>query len=94
MQSVINLQTTLMRNGCTTTGASQAIVSLVTHASMCRARADAPPGPFRAFVVEACRRTRKDRLMDALGDMDLCDWVTAERRAACEALFDLIMEGV
>ena len=64
----------------------------MAHACVCRARADAPVGSaFRAFVAYASRMTRKDKYLWALTHSSL---YREEHAAACEALFDLIMEGV
>ena len=63
--------------------------SLITHATMCRARVELPLGTHRDFVAKTCSMTRKSRI---LGEIHYHG--AAVQRAACEALHDLIMEGV
>lgn len=63
--------------------------SLITHANMCRSRADLSPSAYRDFVTKASKMTRNDRAMRTIEEHE-----PETRRAACEALFDLIMEGV
>lgn len=65
------------------------VASLITHATMCRTRADLPPGAFRDFVTKASEMTRNERALLYIEYHN--DLVV---RAACEALHDLIMEGV
>lgn len=80
--------------GYTRGRASDCIDALTIHACMCRARADSSDRPgFRGFVAAACDRTR-----DAV---EMRNFRARHHRedhrvsvAACEALFDLIMEGV
>ncbi len=92
MQSVIDLQYTIMRNGVSATVARYNAAALSAHAMVCRARADAPLGPFRDFVVVTGCMTRDDKFLCIFKDAS--DEYADERRAACEALHDLIMEGV
>ena len=92
MQSVIDFHDLLVRNGISTRIAPQNVFALSAHAMVCRARADAPHGAFREFVTATGWWTRGDKFLRIFNDTgpDYAD----ERRAACEALHDLIMEGV
>jgi len=76
--------------GYTLSGIDHHVDSLVTHATMCRSRADLKPGAFRDFVRRGSRMTRNTRCMQ--------DIVTGDKSAilavACDALHELIMEGV
>lgn len=65
---------------------------MVTHASVCRRRADESQGTLREFIARACKMTRNGPQVHVFND-DGPEYA-AERRAACEALHDLIMEGV
>jgi hypothetical protein len=65
---------------------------MVTHASVCRRRADEPESALRDFIARACKMTRNDPRVYSFNDEG--PEYAAERRAACEALHDLIMEGV
>lgn len=69
------------------------------HAANCRVRSDLPnpDGPasgifYRRFVVRACEMTRRFSLVSAFNTASHEE--TRERAAACEALHDLIMDGV
>ena len=90
-ESLAALDDALTAEGFTYNAAERHVHELVSHASMARARADAPPGAFRDFVARAGWMTRTSRVMD-----DMRSVIASEplRRAACEALHDLIMEGV
>lgn len=92
MQSVIDFHALLVRNGVSATIANQNVGALSAHAMVCRARADAPPGAFRDFVAVTGWWTRGDKFLRIFNDTG--DEYAEERRAACEALHDLIMEGV
>ena len=92
MQSVIDLYDMLVHNGVSTSIAPQNVAALAAHAMVCRARADAPPGAFRDFVAMTGLMTRDDKFLRIFND-DGPEYAE-ERRAACEALHDLIMEGV
>jgi hypothetical protein len=87
--SVAAFKEALLAEGHTQRSADVYADSLVTHANMCRTRADLPPGAFRDFVTKASRMTRKARNLD-----ELAYHGADVQRAACEALHDLIMEGV
>lgn len=87
MDSVEALRLALTSSGCSPYGAQVHVESLVLHACVCRTRADTTTaGGFRELVSYTCDMTRKDMGVDNLRR----DFTTA----ACEALFDLIMEGV
>lgn len=88
-ESVADLEHALASDGYTWNAVDRHVDDLVTHAMMCRERVDLPPGAFRDFVTRACRMTRRSRF---LSDLWLAD--DPLRTAACEALHDLIMEGV
>ena len=92
MQSVIAFHDLLVRNGISARVAPQNVFALSAHAMVCRARADAPSGAFREFVTATGRMTRDDKFLRIFNDTG--DEYAEERRAACEALHDLIMEGV
>jgi len=92
MQSVIDFHDLLVRNGIAIRIASSAVAALSAHAMVCRVRADTPPGAFRDFVTRANKMTRNDTRVSIFNDTG--DDYAEERRAACEALHDLIMEGV
>lgn len=92
MQSVIDLRDTIMRNGVSATVACYNAAALSAHAMVCRAKADAPSGPFRDFVVVTGWMTRDDKFLRIFSGTS--PEYAAVRRAACEALHDLIMEGV
>lgn len=109
MQSVRDLHDLLVRKGVSPTVAQHHAASLSAHAMVCRARADAPLGPFRDFVAVTGRMTRYDGflgILKAARRVPRLALVTQDarsptdndhadvRRAACEALHDLIMEGV
>jgi len=88
-ESLDALDDALTDDGYSSVAAERHVDELVTHATMARARTDLPPGAFRDFVTSANRMTRKSRFLSDL-------WICEEplRRAACEALHDLIMEDV
>jgi len=88
-ESLGALEDALADDGHTYYAAERHVADFVTHATMCRTRVDLPPGAFRDFVTRACRMTRRSR---CLSDM----WIAEDalRAAACDALHDLIMEGV
>lgn len=92
MQSVHYLRRLLISHGLSHFDAGRYVDALVTHASVCRARSDAPLGAFRSFVNAASRMTRSDYFVTRLATPD--DRYAGESAAACEALHDLIMEGV
>lgn len=92
MDSVNRLREALIDSGYGY--ADNHIDALVTHACVCRTRADSPPGAFREFVVVACDMTRSDRhVVDMRADMADGGYPDIST-ALPEALFDLIMEGV
>lgn len=96
MDSVKRLRDALIDSGYSPQdyGADEHIDALVTHACVCRTRADTPAGAFREFVAKACDMTRADRHMTNLR-ADMTDGGYPDIAAAMpEALFDLIMEGV
>lgn len=72
--------------------ADDVVAAMVTHASVCRRRADEPQGALREFIVRACKMTRNDPRVYVFND-DGPEYAD-ENRVACEALHDLIMEGV
>lgn len=92
MQSVIAFHDLLVRNGISARVAPQNVFALSAHAMVCRARADAPSGAFREFVTATGRMTRDDKFLRIFNDTG--DEYADERRAACDLLHDLIMEGV
>ena len=92
MQSVTAFHDLLVRNGVSVRVAPGNVYALSAHAMVCRARADAKPGTFRDFVAVTARMTRSDTRVSIFNDTDAA--YADERRAACEALHDLIMEGV
>ena len=87
--SVAAFTDALLAEGHTQRSAGVYADSIITHANMCRTRADLPPSAFRDFVTKASRMTRKARNLDELAYHE-----SEVQRAACEALHDLIMEGV
>lgn len=87
--SVIAFEYALLADGHSHHSVDVYTNSLIIHANMCRTRADLPPSAFRDFVTKASHMTRSSRVML---DIQYHDEATA--RAACEALHDLIMEGV
>lgn len=92
MQSAEHLGLILSRHGMSREGVARHLNAIVTHASVCRTRADSPPGAFRDFVRAASRMTRRDKRLVAMVSPEDC--YDGEPEAACEALHDLIMEGV
>lgn len=74
---------------------SRVVDAFFTHALVCRAKVDAPSEGFRAFAARTCKMTRQDSKLYIFREQedDEAEDI-AERRAACEALHDLIMEGV
>lgn len=88
-ESIAELEHALASDGYTWNAVDRHVDELVAHANLCRTRVDLPPGAFRDFVARACRMTRRSR---CLSDLWLAD--DALRTAACNALHDLIMEGV
>lgn len=83
MQSIITLGQTMVRLGFSHLTARRYTCALVTHATMCRARADSAAGALRDFIRVAADMTRIDAAPSEVFSA-----------AACEALHDLIMEGV
>ena len=88
-ESIAELEHALASDGYTWNAVDRHVDELVAHANLCRTRVDLPPGAFRDFVTRAARMTRRSR---AYSDLWLAD--DALRTAACNALHDLIMEGV
>ena len=66
---------------------------MAIHAMMCCARVDAAPGAFRDFASRTSKMTRSDPRVAVFNNPESFCPVEV-RRAACEALHDLIMEGV
>lgn len=90
MDSIAALRTELLKSGYSPGGIDGHVDDLVIHACMCRIRADTPtPSGFRELVAYTCKMTRGGRVGNLADDID-----QGVRTAACEALFDLIMEGV
>ncbi len=94
LQSVIDYKTLLERKGASTRQANCRVGDLLAHALVCKTRADTQRGAFREFVVYACKMTRGQQSGIFLIGGDAGKVFDDERTAACEALFDLIMEGV
>jgi len=98
MQSVTALRELLTRtfgSAYNTWHINRYVNAIITHAMMCRAKVDAPSEAFRAFVARTCKMTRQSGEVCYFHEQEDDDpTAIAERRAACEALFDLIMEGV
>lgn len=91
MESLLALRSELLNSGYAPNSAEFHIDALMVHACMCRTRADTPTaGAFRELVTYTCELTRKDGCVGNLAD----DIDPTVREAACDALFDLIMEGV
>ncbi len=99
MQSVTDFQELLVRNGVSVEQSDRYVRHLKRHAEMCRARADVfciygsdtAKAPWqREFKRLASNVTRMHPMVRIF---NMTEDVT-ERRAACEALHDLIMEGV
>lgn len=92
MQSVIDFHDMLVKTGSSSRTADDVVAAMVMHASVCRRRADETESALREFIAHACKMTRASPRVHAFNDpaADYAD----ERRAACEALHDLIMEGV
>ena len=82
----------LVETGSSSREADDVVSAMVTHASVCRRRADESEGALRDFIARACKMTRTSPRVYAFND-DGPEYA-AERRAACEALHDLIMESV
>ena len=97
MQSVADFKNLLTRNWTTYEPhyVSKVVDAFFTHALMCRTKVDSPAGALRDFATRTCKMTRNDSKLWIFREYndDNADDV-AERRAACEALHDLIMEGV
>lgn len=87
--SVAAFKDALLSEGHSYYSAEVFINSLITHANMCRTRADLPSSAFRDFVTKASYMTRDSRTM-----LDIQYHSKSTITAACEALHDLIMEGV
>jgi len=93
LRSVDNFHALVMKNGCSKAQATGMVKALVAHACVARNRADAAPDSvFRLFTVYTGRMTRADPRVRIFNDADRA--YSDERAAACEALHDLIMEGV
>ena len=92
MQSVKDFHAMLVNTGWSSRTADDVVSAMVTHASVCRRRADEPESALREFIAHACKMTRTSPRVYIFND-DGPDYAE-ERRAACEALHDLIMEGV
>ena len=92
MQSVKDFHAMLVNTGSSSRRAEDVVSAMVTHASVCRRRADEPKGALRDFIARACKMTRDSPRVYIFNDDG--PQYADERRAACEALHDLIMEGV
>ena len=67
--------------------------AIALHAMMCRMRTDEPPGAMRDFVDKTSQMTRAHLRSASFWKAEsFC--AALLRRADCEALHDLIMEGV
>ena len=92
MQSVKDFHAMLVDTGSSSRTADDVVSAMVTHASVCRRRADEPESALREFIAHACKMTRTSPRVHAFNDDG--PECAEERRVACEALHDLIMEGV
>ena len=88
-ESIAELEHALASDGYTWNAVDRHVDELVAHANLCRTRVDLPPGAFRDFVARAARMTRRSRIVQ-----DIVFTSDTVRTAACNALHDLIMEGV
>ena len=89
-KSVYNLFNALVHEGYSDISAENHIACLTTHACVARTRTDAS-GAFRAFATIAGHHSRNDPWFRDMADGWVSDLVGD---LACEALHDLIMEGV
>jgi len=97
MQSVIDFRDLLTKNwnNHDPLSINMVVDAFFTHALLCRTKVDSPPGAFRDFAARTCKMTRRDTKLRMFHEyVNDNEDDKAERRAACEALFDLIMEGV
>lgn len=89
-ESISRLNTALTMERMSAHRARMTLDALTAHAACCRAKADTS-GAAAEFFSCAAGMTRADRYYVA--NLVLAD-ATAVTSAACEALHDLIMEGV